>query len=50
MFTIYRESRQGLPPVAVGELAVLSVRSRSAIAKILESRYPVHLGDRLERH
>jgi hypothetical protein len=49
MFTIYRESARGLPPVAVGELAVLSVRERSAIAKILESRYPVQLGDRLER-
>jgi LysM repeat protein len=49
MFTIYRESGRGLPPVAVGELAVLSVRERSAVAKILESRFPVHLGDRLER-
>jgi len=49
MFTIYRESLAGLPPVAVGELAVLSVKGRSAVAKILESRYPVHLGDRLER-
>lgn len=49
MFTIYRASNAGMPPVAVGELAVLSVRPRSAIAKILESRYPVHLGDRLER-
>jgi hypothetical protein len=49
MFTIYRQSLAGMPPVAVGELAVLSVKERSAVAKILESRYPVHLGDRLER-
>ncbi|HEX9801349.1 MAG TPA: LysM peptidoglycan-binding domain-containing protein [Thermoanaerobaculia bacterium] len=49
LFTIYRTSRLGMPPVAVGELAVLSVKSRSATAKIIQSRYPVHLGDRLER-
>ena len=49
LFTIYRTSRAGMPPVAVGELAVLSVKSRSATAKIIQSRYPVHLGDRLER-
>ena len=36
-------------PVVLGELAVLSSRSGSAIAKILESRYPIYVGDRLER-
>jgi len=49
LFTIYRTSRSGLPPVAVGELAVLSVHERSAVGKILESRYPIYVGDRLER-
>jgi hypothetical protein len=49
MFTIYRTSLTGQPPVPVGELAVLSVRTHSAIAKIIDSRYPVYLGDRLER-
>jgi len=49
LFTIYRTSMADQPPVAVGELAVLSVKSNSAIAKIIQSRYPVHLGDRLER-
>lgn len=49
MFTIYRVNRQGGPPVVLGELAVLSSKSRSAIAKILESRYPIYAGDRLER-
>jgi LysM repeat protein len=48
MFTIYRENRPGLPPVIVGELAVLSVHPRFSVAKIIESRYVVHLGDRLE--
>jgi hypothetical protein len=50
LFTIYRVSTAGLPPVAVGELAVLSVKPRSATAKIIQSRYPIHVGDRLERH
>lgn len=49
LFTIYRMSNFDQPPVAVGELAVLSVKPHSAIAKIIQSRYPVHLGDRLER-
>ncbi len=49
MFTIYRTSLTGQPPVPVGELAVLSVRPHSAVAKIIDSRYPVYLGDRLER-
>ena len=49
LFTVYRPSAIGLPPVPVGELAVLSVRGRSSVAKILESRYPIFLGDRLER-
>ena len=49
IFTIYRMNRATQPPVVLGELAVLSVRAHTAIAKILESRYPVYVGDRLER-
>jgi len=49
LFTIYRVAKGNIPPIAVGELAVLSVHPRSAVAKILESRYPVYVGDRLER-
>lgn len=49
IFTIYRLNREGLPPVVLGELAVLSSQPRSAVAKILESRFPVYAGDRLER-
>jgi hypothetical protein len=48
IYTIYRENRPGLPPIVIGELAVLSVHKRFSVAKILESRYPVHLGDRLD--
>ena len=48
VFTIYRENRPGLPPVVLGELAVLSVHRHFAVAKILESRYPIYVGDRLD--
>ncbi|MDX1501144.1 MAG: LysM domain-containing protein [Thermoanaerobaculia bacterium] len=47
IYSIYRPSAPGLPPVLIGELAVLTVRGRSAVGKILESRYTVHVGDRL---
>jgi len=49
LFTIYRMNVGGRPPVVLGELAVLSSQGRSAVAKILESRYPIYAGDRLER-
>lgn len=48
IFTIYRESHNGNPPVVLGELAVLSVHKHSSVAKIIESRYQIRLGDRLE--
>jgi hypothetical protein len=49
IFTIYRMNRPAHPPVVLGELAVLSVQAHTAVAKILASRYPVDIGDRLER-
>lgn len=45
MFTIYRKNRDGLPPIVIGELAILSVHKSSSVAKILESRYAVFVGD-----
>lgn len=47
LYTIYRPNRDGLPPVVLGELAVISVRGRLALARITESRYSVLLGDML---
>jgi hypothetical protein len=47
IYTIYRKNWPGLPPVVLGELAVLSVRPRSALARIIESRQPIYVGDRL---
>lgn len=48
MYTIYRLNHDGLPPIVIGELAVLSVHKSSSVAKIIESRYAVFVGDRLE--
>jgi hypothetical protein len=48
VFTIYRQSDLGTPPLVLGELAVLSVQKRSALAKIIESRYAIFVGDRLD--
>jgi hypothetical protein len=45
MYTIYRKNRDGLPPIVVGELAVLAVHEHSSLAKILDSRYAVFVGD-----
>jgi hypothetical protein len=48
IYTIYRPNRSGLPPVVLGELAVLSVHPKSSVAKIVRSRFTIHIGDRLE--
>jgi hypothetical protein len=48
IFTVYRLSKPGLPPVVLGELAVLSVSGRSSVARIINSRYTIHVGDRIE--
>lgn len=46
-YTIYRLNRPGLPPVVLGELAVLAVHERSSVARILRSRQTIYIGDRL---
>lgn len=48
IFTIYRMNREGMPPIVIGELAILSVHKSSSVAKIIQSRYPVYIGDRLD--
>lgn len=45
MYTIYRKNRDGLPPIVIGELAVLAVHKNSSLAKVVESRYAVFVGD-----
>jgi hypothetical protein len=48
LYTIYRRNVGNKPPLVLGELAVLSVGSRGAVARILNSRYPIYVGDKLE--
>ncbi len=48
IFTIYREPPPDRPPVVVGELGILSVEETASLARILESRYAVHVGDLLD--
>lgn len=48
VYTIYRLNRGELPPVLLGELAVLSVHPRSAVGRIIRSRLTIYPGDRLE--
>jgi hypothetical protein len=48
LYTIYRLNQKGLPPVLLGELAVLSVHPRSSVARIIRSRQTIYPGDRLE--
>jgi len=48
VYTIYRLNRPGLPPVVLGELAILSVHPKSSVAKIVRSRYEIFVGDRLD--
>jgi hypothetical protein len=48
IYTIYRRNRTGLPPVVIGELALMSVHPRASVARILESRYTIYAGDHLE--
>ncbi|HXT19810.1 MAG TPA: hypothetical protein VN923_03590, partial [Thermoanaerobaculia bacterium] len=48
LYTIYRANAPGKPPLVLGELAVLSVHPRGSVARILASRYPIYIGDKLE--
>lgn len=48
IYTIYRLNRPGIPPLVIGELAVLSVQRRTALCRIIESRGSIFVGDRLQ--
>lgn len=48
IYTIYRMNREGMPPIVIGELAILSVHKTSSVGKIIQARYPVYVGDRLD--
>jgi hypothetical protein len=48
LYTIYRKTPKGQPPLIVGELGILSVREQASLARILKSRFAIHIGDRLD--
>jgi hypothetical protein len=48
LFTIYRVGPEGVPAMVLGELAVLATHERSAVARILDARYTVYIGDFLD--
>jgi hypothetical protein len=48
IYTVYRRRSNRHPPVILGEVAVLSVQPGSALAKVIESRYPIYIGDLLD--
>ncbi|HSN85414.1 MAG TPA: hypothetical protein VL025_01590, partial [Thermoanaerobaculia bacterium] len=48
VYTIYRLNRAGLPPLPIGEIAILSVHKKSALARIIEAKNAIFLGDPIE--
>ena len=46
-YRIWRRNHEGLPPVILGELAILRVGESASVARILNSRYTVRVGDRV---
>jgi hypothetical protein len=47
IFTVYRRTEPGVPPIVLGEVGVLSVGQNTALARILASRFTVYIGDAL---
>lgn len=47
IYTIYRRNKRGLPPVIIGEVGILTVHEHSAVARVIESRHTVYIGDLL---
>jgi hypothetical protein len=45
ILTVYRLPANDLPPIVLGEVAILSVRLHTALAKVITSRYPIYVGD-----
>lgn len=45
LMTVYRIPARNAPPIVLGEIAILSVRPHTAVAKIVNSRFPIYVGD-----
>ena len=48
VYTVYRLNRAGLPPLPIGEIAILSVHKKSALGKIIEAKNAIFVGDPIE--
>jgi len=48
IYTVYRLNRPGIPPLPIGEIAVLSVHKRSSAARIIQAKSAVFVGDPIE--
>jgi hypothetical protein len=42
---VYRLPARDVPPIVLGEIAILSVRPHSSVAKVVTSRFPIYVGD-----
>ena len=45
VLTVYRLTARNAPPIVLGEIAILSVQPHTALAKVVNSRYPIYVGD-----
>jgi hypothetical protein len=45
VLTVYRLPARDVPPIVLGEIAILSVRPHSSVAKVVTSRFPIYVGD-----
>ncbi|HVR28304.1 MAG TPA: LysM domain-containing protein [Thermoanaerobaculia bacterium] len=45
VLTVYRVPASNLPPLVLGEIAILSVRPYTSVAKVVTSRHPMYVGD-----
>ncbi|HEX2464136.1 MAG TPA: LysM domain-containing protein [Thermoanaerobaculia bacterium] len=45
VLTVYRLPARNVPPIVLGEIAIMSVRPHTAVAKVITSRFPMYVGD-----
>jgi hypothetical protein len=45
ILAVYRVPAKNAPPIALGEIAILSVQPHTSVAKVVSSRHPMYVGD-----
>ena len=45
VLTVYRLPAKNAPPIVLGEIAIMSVRPHTSVAKVISSRFPMYVGD-----